>query len=115
MADEYFLLVCDDVPHDVVLTDPGVRVMDVVQTVRRLTGLSLWRSKVLATQVPAVLLVGVPEEDAAAAVSALRDVGARAESREGPEPDLPNTEHGPIDELTARRRPSPTKKPPPRE
>ncbi|MFC9100515.1 ribosomal protein L7/L12 [Streptomyces rochei] len=89
MADEYILLVCDDVPHDVVLSDPGVRVMDVVQVVRRLTGLSLWRSKVLTTQVPAVLLAGVPEEDAAAAVSALRDAGARAETRERQEPDLP--------------------------
>ncbi|WP_037683654.1 ribosomal protein L7/L12 [Streptomyces griseus] len=86
MADEYFLLVCDDVPHDVVLTDPGVRVMDVVQVVRRLTGLR--RSKVLAARVPAVILVGVPEEDAAAAVSALRDAGAQAETREQPEPDL---------------------------
>ncbi|MGC9378207.1 ribosomal protein L7/L12 [Streptomyces sp. MH13] len=76
-------------PHDVVLTDPGVRVMDVVQVVRRLTGLSLWRSKVLATQVPAVLLAGVPEQDAAAAVSALRNAGAWAETRERPEPDLP--------------------------
>ncbi|MFJ6391529.1 ribosomal protein L7/L12 [Streptomyces sp. NPDC091972] len=89
MADEYFLLVCDDVPHDVVLTDPGVRMMDVVQVVRRLTGLSLWRSKVLATQAPAVLLAGVPQEDAAAAVSALRDAGALAETRERSEPDLP--------------------------
>ncbi|AXI90881.1 ribosomal protein L7/L12 [Streptomyces griseoincarnatus] len=83
------MLVCDDVPHDVVLSDPGVRVMDVVQVVRRLTGLSLWRGKVLATQVPAVLLAGVPEEEAAAAVSALRDAGARAETRERPEPDPP--------------------------
>ncbi|MFD9929726.1 hypothetical protein ACFWZK_26780 [[Kitasatospora] papulosa] len=45
MADDYFLLVCDDVPHDVVLTDPGIRVLDVEQVVRRLTGLSLWRGK----------------------------------------------------------------------
>ncbi|MEV6384650.1 ribosomal protein L7/L12 [Streptomyces sp. NPDC051773] len=88
MADEYFLLVCDDVPHDVVLTDAGVRVMDVVQVVRRLTGLSLWRSKVLATRVPAVILACVPEEDATAAVSALRAAGARAETREQPEPGL---------------------------
>ncbi|MDH6518193.1 large subunit ribosomal protein L7/L12 [Streptomyces sp. SAI-135] len=88
MADEYFLLVCDDVPHDVVLTDPGVRVMDVVQLVRRLTGLSLWRSKVLATQVPAVILACVPEEDATASVSALRDAGAQAEARERPQPDF---------------------------
>ncbi|MGV9942769.1 ribosomal protein L7/L12 [Streptomyces sp. NPDC003401] len=89
MADEYFLLVCDDVPHDVVLTDPGIRVMDVVQVVRRLTGLSPWRSKVLTTQVPAVVLADVPEEEARAAVSALHGAGARAETRERPEPDLP--------------------------
>ncbi|MEU2550811.1 ribosomal protein L7/L12 [Streptomyces sp. NPDC013313] len=88
MADEYFLLVCDDVPYHVVLTDPGFRVMDVVQVVRRLTGLSLWRSKILATQVPAVILAGVPQEDAVAAVSALRVVGAQAEAREQQEPDF---------------------------
>lgn len=35
MADDYFLLVCDDVPHDVVLTGPGIRVLDVAQVVRR--------------------------------------------------------------------------------
>ncbi|MGI5138921.1 MULTISPECIES: ribosomal protein L7/L12 [unclassified Streptomyces] len=80
MADEYYLLVCDDVPHDVVLTDPGVRLLDVAQVVRRLTGLSLWRSRVLATQVPTVILDGVPKEDAAAAVAALRGVGAQAET-----------------------------------
>lgn len=71
------------------LTDPGVRVMDVVQVVRRLAGLSLWRSKILATQVPAVVLTCVPEEDAAAAVSVLRDAGAQAETREQPEPYAP--------------------------
>ncbi|MEV8091998.1 hypothetical protein AB0P01_31670 [Streptomyces nigra] len=42
--------------------------MDVVQVVRRLTGLSLRRSKVLTTQVPAVVLAGVPEEDAASRI-----------------------------------------------
>ncbi|MFD4694162.1 ribosomal protein L7/L12 [Streptomyces sp. NPDC058463] len=54
---------------------------------RRMTGLSLWRSKVLATQVPAAILVGVPQDDADAAVTALREAGARAEAREHPEPD----------------------------
>ncbi|MFJ1554076.1 ribosomal protein L7/L12 [Streptomyces mirabilis] len=82
---EYFLLVCDDVPHDVLLTDPGARVLDVAQVVRRLTGLSLWRSKVLGTQVPARILDGVLQEDAEAAVAALRDVGAQAEVRAQPE------------------------------
>ncbi|MFG2598568.1 ribosomal protein L7/L12 [Streptomyces sp. NPDC048462] len=88
MADEYFLLVCDDVPHDVVLIEAGLRVMDVVQVVRRLKRLSLWHSKVLVTQAPAVILTGISEEAAAAAVSALRDAGARAETREQPEPDF---------------------------
>ncbi|MEU8674292.1 ribosomal protein L7/L12 [Streptomyces sp. NPDC048560] len=86
MADTYFLLVCDDVPHDVVLTDPGIRVLDVAQVVRRLTGLSLWRSKVLATRVPSLILVGVPQEDAEAAVTALSAAGALAQVREQPEP-----------------------------
>ncbi|MFH9549385.1 ribosomal protein L7/L12 [Streptomyces sp. NPDC051445] len=90
MADGYFLLVCDDVPHDVVLTDPGVRLMDVVRVVRRLTGLSLWHSRVLATRIPAVILTCVSEEDAAAAASALRAAGARAETKEHPEPYAPN-------------------------
>ncbi|MER7486450.1 ribosomal protein L7/L12 [Streptomyces sp. NPDC126497] len=89
MADEYVLLVCDDVPHDVVLTDPGMRTLDVARVVRRLTGLSLWHSKVLATRVPAVILAGVPQEDAEAAATALRDAGARAEARQRPEPDSP--------------------------
>lgn len=111
MADTSFWLVCDDVPHDVVLTDPGVRVMEVVQVVRRLTGLSLWRSKVLATQVPAVLLTGVPEEDAAAAVSAcaMRELGRRREM--GRRRTSRNTEHGPVNGLTAQRqRKAPSRK-----
>ncbi|MFD5265266.1 ribosomal protein L7/L12 [Streptomyces sp. NPDC058335] len=86
--DEYFSLVCDDVPHDVVLTDPGVRVIDVARAVRRLTGLSLWHSRVLATRTPAVVLDGVPRGGAEAAVAALRDVGAAAEAREQPPPDF---------------------------
>jgi large subunit ribosomal protein L7/L12 len=48
--------------------------------------LSLWRSKVLATQIPVVILDGVPQEDAEAAVTALREAGA--EAREQPEPDF---------------------------
>ncbi|MFE9626591.1 ribosomal protein L7/L12 [Streptomyces sp. NPDC006527] len=86
MGDEYFLSVCDDVPHDVVVTDPGVRALDVAEVVRRLTGLSLWHSKVLATQTPAVVLHGVPLEEARAAVAALRDAGAEAAVRDQPPP-----------------------------
>ncbi|WP_327116195.1 ribosomal protein L7/L12 [Streptomyces sp. NBC_01341] len=88
MADDYFLLVCDGIPHDVVLTDPGIRVLDVAQVVRRLTGLSLWRSKALAVQVPALILDGVSQEDAEAAVTALLAAGALAQMREQPGPDF---------------------------
>lgn len=52
MAGEYFLLVCDDVPHDVILTAPGTHALDVAQVVRSLTGLSLWHSNALTTQPP---------------------------------------------------------------
>jgi large subunit ribosomal protein L7/L12 len=86
---EYFELVCDDLAYDVVVTDPGARVLEVAQVVRELTGLSLWRGKVLATGVPAVILDGVPEADAEAAVAALRAVGAGAEMREWLPPGSP--------------------------
>ncbi|MFJ4850906.1 MULTISPECIES: ribosomal protein L7/L12 [unclassified Streptomyces] len=82
MTVESVVLVCDEKPHDAVLTDPGARVLDVAKVVRRLKGLSLWHSKVLVTQVPAVILARVPEDVAAAAVAALREVGAQAETRE---------------------------------
>ncbi|MDT7845917.1 ribosomal protein L7/L12 [Streptomyces justiciae] len=78
---EYFTLVCDDVPCDVVVVEPGTRVLEVVQAVRRLTGLSLWRSKVLVDQAPVLVLDGVPEDAAEAAVAVLRDAGAVAEVR----------------------------------
>lgn len=88
MTDEHhFLLVCDDVPREVLLTDPGPQVLEVAQVVRRLTGLSLWRSKALATRIPAVVLGSAPRDDAEAAVAALRDAGGRAEVRERPERD----------------------------
>ncbi|MFI8001607.1 ribosomal protein L7/L12 [Streptomyces sp. NPDC086010] len=88
MRADSVVLVCDDVPHDVVLTDPGFRLLDVTHVVRRLTGLSLWRSKVLAADAHALILVGVPQEVAAAAVTTLRAAGASAEVRERPEPDF---------------------------
>jgi large subunit ribosomal protein L7/L12 len=82
----YFLLVCDDIPHDVLVTDPGPEPLAVAHVVRGLTGLSLWRSKVLAMNVPAVILDGVTEEEATAAVEALRGAGAQAGTRAWPEP-----------------------------
>jgi hypothetical protein len=50
VADEYFLLVCDDEPNEVVLTDPGPHPIEVVKMLHRKTGLSLWHSKVLISR-----------------------------------------------------------------
>ncbi|WP_406170832.1 ribosomal protein L7/L12 [Streptomyces sp. NBC_00996] len=86
MEVEYVTLVCDDAPNDVVLVDPGTRVLDVAQVVRGLTGLSLWRSKVLVDQAPVLILDGLPEETAEIAVTALRGAGALAEVRQQPGP-----------------------------
>ncbi|MFI1767366.1 ribosomal protein L7/L12 [Streptomyces sp. NPDC020800] len=82
MAVEYFTLVCDDVPNDVLLVDPGVSPLDVAQVVRRLAGLGLWRSKVLVDQAPVVILDGIPKEAAEIAVVALCDAGAQAAVRQ---------------------------------
>ncbi|MFJ6565029.1 ribosomal protein L7/L12 [Streptomyces sp. NPDC091412] len=89
MTVEYFTLVCDEVPHDLVPVHPGACPFDVAQVVRRLTGLSLWRSKVLVDQAPVVILDRVPEETAEGAVAALRNAGGRAELRQRPEPHSP--------------------------
>ncbi|MFG2886578.1 ribosomal protein L7/L12 [Streptomyces sp. NPDC048297] len=59
------------------------------QAVRRLTGLSLWRSKVLVDQAPVVVLDGIPEETAEIAVAALRDAGGQVEMRPQPEQHSP--------------------------
>ncbi|MFD9601145.1 ribosomal protein L7/L12 [Streptomyces sp. NPDC059970] len=54
-----------------------------------MTGLSLWRSKVLVDQAPVVILDRIPEETAEKAVAALRDAGEQAELRQQPEPHCP--------------------------
>jgi hypothetical protein len=58
-------------------------------SVRRLTGLSLWRSKVLVDQAPVVILNGMPGEPAGIAATAPREAGAQAEARQHPSPVLP--------------------------
>ncbi|MEU3794894.1 ribosomal protein L7/L12 [Streptomyces fructofermentans] len=91
MADErgYVTVVCDDMPRTVVLTDVGARTLDVLQAVRRLTGLSLWHSKVLMDQAPVVIHDGISEEAAEIAVAALREAGAQADVRPQLRPDSP--------------------------
>ncbi|MEW2158679.1 ribosomal protein L7/L12 [Streptomyces sp. NPDC007189] len=90
MTDEYVTLVCDDVPNDVLLLHPGTCPLDTAQVVRRLTGLSLWRSKALVDRSPVVILNRIPAETAEIAVAALRDAGGQAELRQQPESHSPS-------------------------
>ncbi|MFE0951484.1 hypothetical protein, partial [Streptomyces mutabilis] len=86
---EYFTLLCDDPSHEVVLVDCGPREMDVVLAVRKVTGQSLWHSRVLARRAPVTLLGGLSADRAQSAVAVLRTrrsesgVEAGAQAREG--------------------------------
>ncbi|WP_418961616.1 ribosomal protein L7/L12 [Streptomyces tritici] len=75
---ESFLLVCDDVPHTVVLTDCGPRAIEIVKLLRTRTGLSLRHCKSLVSEPPATILENVPEEVATAMMAELRAAGAAA-------------------------------------
>ncbi|MFF4353778.1 ribosomal protein L7/L12 [Streptomyces sp. NPDC001530] len=75
---ESFLLICDDLPHTVVLTDAGPRAIEIVKLLHRQTGLSLWHCKSLISKLPTSILEKVPEEVATAMVAELRAVGASA-------------------------------------
>ncbi|HEY9369072.1 ribosomal protein L7/L12 [Streptomyces sp.] len=90
MADEesteYYTLLCDDPSHEVVLIDCGPRELDVIRAVHKVTGLSLWHSRVLARQAPVTVLEGLSPYRAQSAVSVLQSAGARAEWRQEPEP-----------------------------
>ncbi|MCT9090614.1 ribosomal protein L7/L12 [Streptomyces sp. ASQP_92] len=94
MEAQYFELICDDPPYSVVLTAMGVRRVDVLQALRRLTGLSLWRSKELTLHLPVVIFGDVAREAADAAVAVLQAAGADAEGREGP-PRRPGAQREP--------------------
>ncbi|MFI0824061.1 ribosomal protein L7/L12 [Streptomyces roseolus] len=83
---EYYTLLCDDPSHEVVLVDCGPRQTDVTLALRKLTGLSLWYSRVLARQAPVIVLEGLGDYEAQSAVSMLRNAGAEAEWRQEPEP-----------------------------
>ncbi|MFB9605522.1 ribosomal protein L7/L12 [Streptomyces roseofulvus] len=82
----YVTLICDERAYDVVLLDCGPREMDVVRAVREVTGLSLWHSRVLSRQAPVTILETWPQDMADDAVAVLRNAGALAEARQGPEP-----------------------------
>ncbi|MET9350801.1 ribosomal protein L7/L12 [Streptomyces termitum] len=82
---EYYTLLCDDPSHEVVLVGCGPRQKDVILALRKLTGLSLWHSRVLARQAPVIVLEGLGDCEAQSAVSVLRSAGAEAEWRAEPE------------------------------
>ncbi|MDQ1042237.1 large subunit ribosomal protein L7/L12 [Streptomyces sp. V4I2] len=75
---ESFLLVCDDPPHTVVLTNSGPRSIEIVKLLHRRTGLSLWHCKSLISELPTSILENVPEGVARAMLAELREVGASA-------------------------------------
>ncbi|KDN88198.1 ribosomal protein L7/L12 [Kitasatospora cheerisanensis] len=82
MADEYAMLICDDWPNAVVLTDSGPHTIEVVKVLRRRAGLSLWHSRSLLDRLPATILYDVPQEVAEATVRELLEAGAKAEVRQ---------------------------------
>ncbi|MDH6229071.1 MULTISPECIES: ribosomal protein L7/L12 [Streptomyces] len=90
MSDEkstdHYTLLCDDPSHEVVLIDCGPRETDAIRAVRKVTGVSLWHSRLLARQAPVTLLEGLSAYRAQSAVAVLRSAGARAEWRQEPEP-----------------------------
>ncbi|MFE5209049.1 ribosomal protein L7/L12 [Streptomyces sp. NPDC056600] len=57
-----------------------------IRAVRKVTGLSLWHSRVLARRVPVTLLEGVSAHRARPAVAVLRRAGAGVEWRQESEP-----------------------------
>lgn len=84
---EYYTLLCDDPSHEVVLIDCGPRGMDVILAVRKVTGQSLWHSRVLARQAPVIVLEGLSAYRAQSAVAVLQRAGASAKWRQEPDPD----------------------------
>ncbi|WP_435974818.1 ribosomal protein L7/L12 [Streptomyces sp. Qhu_M48] len=88
---EDYTLLCDDPSHEVVLVDCGPRETDVILALRKLTGLSLWHSRVLARRAPVIVLEGLGDYEAQSAASVLRNAGAEAEWRQEPEAGVRTT------------------------
>lgn len=79
-------LLCDDPSHAVVLIGCGSRELDVIRAVRKVTGLSMWHSRVLARRTPVILLGSLSAYRARSAVALLQSAGASAEWRQEPKP-----------------------------
>ncbi|WP_079172970.1 ribosomal protein L7/L12 [Streptomyces monashensis] len=77
-----FLLICDEIPRDIVLLDPGPQPLEVAKALRGLAGGGLWRAKQTVTQTPPVRLAeGVGDEVVSRWVGPLREAGAVIEVR----------------------------------
>ncbi|MBF9072519.1 ribosomal protein L7/L12 [Streptacidiphilus fuscans] len=82
MARTSSLLICDEIPLDVVLLDPGPRPLEVAKALRGLVGGGLWRAKQTVTQTPPVRLAeNVGDEVLSKWVGPLREAGAVIEVR----------------------------------
>jgi large subunit ribosomal protein L7/L12 len=79
---EHFLLICDEIPQDIMLVDVGPRPLDVAKVLRELVGGGLWRAKQKVTQAPPVRLAEcVGDEAISKWVGPLRAAGAVIEVR----------------------------------
>lgn len=84
MEGEFAELICDYLPHRVVVTDTGPQRIEVVKVLRSRLGLGLWDARCLIGHLPVIILDDVPEYVAAALVAALRDAGAEAHAEPAP-------------------------------
>ncbi|MFC1863582.1 50S ribosomal protein L7/L12 [Thermodesulfobacteriota bacterium] len=64
---------------DVVLTEIGDQKIQVIKTVRAITGLGLKEAKALVDGVPGAVKEGVPQDEAEGIKTQLEDAGAKAE------------------------------------
>ncbi|MFF4508909.1 ribosomal protein L7/L12 [Streptomyces sp. NPDC001401] len=65
----------------VLVTEPGKGGQEALQAVRAVTGLSLWRGKLLLDRVPVTVLEEAPLDSATAAARRLQDAGIPAAIR----------------------------------
>lgn len=74
------------VEHEVVLTDPGERTIEVVREIREVAGIGVREAKELVERTPAVAVKALHRREAEALCRKLEAIGARAEARRRTEP-----------------------------
>ncbi|WP_042374643.1 ribosomal protein L7/L12 [Streptacidiphilus neutrinimicus] len=79
---EHVLLICDEIPHDVVLLDLGPRPLEVIKVLRMIFDGGLWRARQTVKQSPPVLLAErIAPEAGRKWAEALRAAGAEIDVR----------------------------------